>query len=93
MMSLINDPRPPLPEWVLDTYAILCDHLTGQEHCESQHSVLAIPRDGAIEVLLSTDELDLERENADHALTRLIDRGYLYEVNSELHVTQPPEEL
>lgn len=92
-MTLTTDPRPPLPDWVLDTYTTLCDHIAEQEHDESQHHILAIPREKAIQVLLSTDEIKLEPEDADYALTRLVDRGYLYEVDSELRVTQPAEEL
>ncbi|WP_226483165.1 hypothetical protein [Natrinema amylolyticum] len=92
-MSLATDPRPPLPDWVLDAYTILCDHITGQDHGESQRHVLAIPRDDAIKVLRSTDEIRLEPGDADHALTRLIDHGYLYEVDSELRVTEPPEDI
>ncbi|WP_226008046.1 hypothetical protein [Natrinema salinisoli] len=92
-MSLATDPRPPLPDWVLDAYNILCDHITRQEHGESQRHVLAIPRDEAIEVLRSTDEIRLEQGDADHALTRLLERGYLYEVDSEFRVTEPPEDI
>ena len=91
-MSLATDPRPPLPEWVLDTYAVLTDAITQQECDEHDCQVSAIHRDDAIEVLLSSDELHFEQGDAEHALSRLLERGYLYEVDSELRVTTPPEE-
>lgn len=42
-------------------------------------------------MFLTIDELALGPDDADHALTRLLDRGYLYAVNDELRVTTPPE--
>ncbi|WP_226006032.1 hypothetical protein [Natrinema salinisoli] len=90
-MSRAADPRPPLPDWVLEAYTVLTDAITEHDRGESHRQVQAIPRDDAIEVLLSTDELDLEPEDADYALTRLLDRGYFYEVDSELRVTTPSE--
>lgn len=90
-MSLATDPRPPLPDWVLDAYDVLTDAITDQERGEHRRQVPAIHRDDAIEVLQSTDELHLEPGDADHAVTRLLERGYLYEVDNELRVTTPPE--
>ena len=84
-MSRATDPRPPLPEWVLDAYDVLTEH--GRSGHDRQ--VPAIDRDDAIDILHSTDELDVDRRDADHALTRLLERGYLYEVDGELRVTTP----
>lgn len=90
-MYLADDPRPPLPEWVLETYTVLTDAVIQQGHGESDCQVPAIHRDNAIEILLTTDELDLDQGDIDHALTRLLERGYLYEVNKELRITSPSE--
>jgi len=38
-------------------------------------------------VLDTNPELELEREDAEYALTRLLDRGYFYEVDDQLRVT------
>lgn len=92
-MSLTDDPRPPLPEWVLDAYAELIDGITVQEHNTYNYTVSAIARTEAIEMLLSTDELELELEDVEYALMRLLDRGYFYEVGDELRVTTPSEQL
>ncbi len=87
-MNDLSDPRPPLPEWILDAYDLLCTHsLSSAEH----EDVQSIPREQALEVLCSTDELVLEPEAANHALTRLLERGYFYEVDGELRVTTPEE--
>ncbi|WP_317175946.1 hypothetical protein [Halomontanus rarus] len=82
-MSNLTDPRPPLPEWILDTFDVLAAHATDVEDCNTQ----AITRDDAIDVLLTADELTLEPEDTDYVLRRLLERGYLYEVNDELRVT------
>ncbi|WP_317176112.1 hypothetical protein [Halomontanus rarus] len=85
-MSNLNDPRPPLPEWILEAYNILTTHATDvEDDCNTQ----AITRDHAIDVLLTTDELTLEPEDTDYVLRRLLERGYFYEVNDELRVTLP----
>lgn len=90
-MSLATDPRPPLPEWVLDAYDVLTDAITEHGRSGPDRQVPAIQRDDAIEVLLSTEELHLDQSDVDHAVTRLLERGYLYEVNGELRVTTPSE--
>ncbi|GAB3669794.1 hypothetical protein [Halopiger thermotolerans] len=90
-MSLATDPRPPLPEWVLDAYDVLTDAIAEHGRTEPDRQVPAIHRDDAIEVLLSTEELQLDQRDVDHAVTRLLERGYLYEVGDELRVTTPPD--
>ncbi|QCS44809.1 hypothetical protein [Natrinema versiforme] len=87
-MTDFSDPRPPLPEWILDAYDVLCTHSFNSAANEDSQS---IPREEAIEVLCSSDELALEPEDATHAVSRLIERGYFYEVDSELRVTIPEE--
>ncbi|ADD07587.1 uncharacterized protein Nmag_4061 (plasmid) [Natrialba magadii ATCC 43099] len=85
-MNDIIDPRPPLPEWILDAYdVILSQGVEPGYHGDAQ----SVSREQAHDILLSTDELALEAVDVDHALTRLLERGYFYEVDDELRVTTP----
>ncbi|UHQ96253.1 hypothetical protein [Natrinema halophilum] len=88
-MSRTNDPRPPLPEWILDAYDYLCAHSL---HSDENGAIESINREQALEALRGSDDLSLEPEDATHALTRLLERGYFYEVDGELRVTMPEEE-
>ena len=90
-MDRDNDPRSPLSEWIMDAYTVLSAHLSETETDDSHGQVPAISREQAVDVLLMIDELTLEPEDADHALTRLLDRGYLYAVDDELRITTPSE--
>ncbi|MCU4744141.1 hypothetical protein OB955_14825 [Halobacteria archaeon AArc-m2/3/4] len=82
-MSNLNDPRPPLPEWILDAFDVLTTRATDVEDCNTQ----TITRDDAVDVLLTADELELEPADTDYVLQRLLERGYFYEVDGELRVT------
>ena len=90
-MDRTDDPRPSLADWILDAYTVLAAHLSEAETDDGHGQVPVISREEAVDVLLTTDELALEPEDADHALTRLLDRGYLYAVDDELRVTIPSE--
>lgn len=90
-MDRATDPRPSIADWILDAYTVLAAHLSEAETDESHGQVPAISREQAVDVLLTTDELALEPDDADHALTRLLDRGYLYAVDDELRLTTPTE--
>ncbi|WP_317176100.1 hypothetical protein [Halomontanus rarus] len=83
-MAMYNDPRPPLPEWILNAYDILTTHTTD---VEGDKNTKSITRDHAANILQETDDLALELEDARYALTRLLERGYFYEVDDELYVT------
>lgn len=91
-MSLAVDPRPPLPEWITDAYTVLSARITDSETSDSQGQIPAISREQAVDVLCASDELELNPADAEHAIKRLIERGYLYEVDTELRVTTPAEE-
>ncbi|OVE82952.1 hypothetical protein B2G88_18345 [Natronolimnobius baerhuensis] len=91
-MSLATDPRPPLPEWVLEAYDVLTDAITRQGHDKSNCQVPSLHREDAISVLLSTNELNLEQSDVEYAVRRLIERGYLYEVDMELRITTISED-
>ncbi|AHG02035.1 hypothetical protein HALLA_01665 (plasmid) [Halostagnicola larsenii XH-48] len=85
-MTDLTDPRPPLPEWIMDVYEILSAH---SRNATAEQDGQSIPRERALETLRDSEQLDLEAGDATHALSRLIDRGYLYEVNDELRITEP----
>ncbi|UHQ98947.1 hypothetical protein HYG81_24635 (plasmid) [Natrinema zhouii] len=87
-MNDLSDPRPSLPEWIVDVYDVLSTHSHNSAESED---VQSIPREQAFEVLHNSDELALESEDASHALTRLLERGYFYEVGNELRVTMPED--
>lgn len=90
-MDRTDDPYPPIADWILDAYTVLSAALSEAKTDESHGQVPAISRHQAVDVLLTADELALEPDDADHALTRLLDRGYLYAVDDELRVTTPTE--
>ncbi len=83
-MNDSTDPRPPLPEWILECYALLCER-------EVDDDASSFSREEALDTLLEAQIPDLEPEDGDYALTRLLERGYLYTVNDELRVTTPPQ--
>ncbi|TYL35904.1 hypothetical protein CV102_25155 [Natronococcus pandeyae] len=86
-MSLTVDPRPPLPKWITDAYTVLSAHITDSGTDDSGGQAPAISRERAIDVLIESDELALEQRTPNTRSQRLIERGYLYEVNTELRVT------
>jgi len=51
-----------------------------------------IDYDNTVDVLISDSELALEQREVKHALTRLLERGYFYEVEDELRATSPEEQ-
>ena len=89
-MARVTDPRPPLPEWILECYDRLCTQACqlGQQ----EDSVPLIDYDDAVDVLISDSELALEQRDVEYALTRLLERGYFYEVEDELRITSPEEQ-
>ncbi len=88
-MAGSTDPRPPLPDWILECYDCLRSRLCTPE---GQDGPQTIERAEAIECLLAADELALESGDAEHALDRLLDRGYFYTVESEIRITVPDEQ-
>lgn len=90
-MSLADDPRPPLADWITDAYTVLSTHMTDEDTGSQRSPVPAIDRDRAIELLRTSDSLAVESGDANYAITRLIERGYLYEVDTELRLTSPPD--
>jgi len=86
-MARVTDPRPPLPEWILECYDRLCTQACRPDAGED--SVPLINYDDATDILAADTELALEQRDVEYALTRLLERGYFYEVEDELRVTSP----
>lgn len=72
-MPLVNDPRPPLPDWVTDAYTVLSTVMADTEPDDSQCQVPAISRARAVDVLCQSDDLALDPVDADYAITRLLE--------------------
>lgn len=77
---MFRDDRPPLPNWILDAYRQLATQIQSRDG--------GLPTEEA-ETILTTAEID--ESDAEYALGRLLDRGYLYQVEDELFVTLPDE--
>jgi hypothetical protein len=77
---MFRDDRPPLPDWILDAYRQLAEQIRTRDG--------GLPIEDAKTFLTTeeTDEFDVE-----YLLQRLLDRGYLYQVEGELFVTLPDE--
>ena len=89
-MARVTDPRPPLPEWILECYDRLCTQACRPDTGED--SVPLVDYDDATDILAADAELALEQRDVEYALTRLLERGYFYEVEDELRVTSPEEQ-
>ncbi|MFD1565806.1 hypothetical protein ACFR99_19980 [Haloarchaeobius amylolyticus] len=89
-MAGITDPRPPLPEWILECYDRLCSQACQPDH--GGDGVPLIDYDDATDILTADTELALEQRDVEYALTRLLERGYFYEVENELRVKSPEEQ-
>jgi hypothetical protein len=72
--------RPRLPTWIEDTYEVLAPHLSNQEG--------GISKADAETFLTTHSDLNLSDADARHALDQLINRGYLYEVEGNLFITE-----
>lgn len=79
-MAMFRDERPPLSDWILDAYHQLARQI------QTRDGGLPIEDAKALLITEETDEFDVE-----YALQRLLDRGYLYQVEGELFVTHPDE--
>ena len=77
---MFRDDRPPLPDWILAVYRQLAGQIRTRDG--------GLPMEEA-KTLLITEESD--QADVEYALQRLLDRGYLYQVEGELFVTLPDE--
>lgn len=71
--------RQGLPEWLQEAYEIIVDNVN--EPAEG------IPRERAIEVLLAHEDFPDETADADYAIERLRLRGWVYELGSDIRIT------
>lgn len=90
-MSQRDDPRPPLPEWIMDAYAIICAQVEAAETDVNPGPHSGLTRERTVELLLAAEDLAVEQPDVEYALDRLLERGYIYEVDEELRVTFPRE--
>lgn len=70
-----------LPSWVEDGYEILVAHI------DDPHQ--DVSRERAHELLLANPDFEDEPADAEYAVKRLLERGWLYEVDEKLRVTEP----
>lgn len=78
-----SDPRPPLPEWVQQAYASLVDAADGPHGELTYEEAYAVLDDAAA--------VSAEHSDGEYAVERLLKRGYLYEANGTLRITEPVE--
>lgn len=72
--------QPPLPDWIQSAYQTLeRAYASGSDE---------LSKTEAHEFLLAEDEHIEEQADAVHAVDRLLDRGWLYEVNGQLRKTE-----
>lgn len=75
--------RPPLPEWMQDLYSWL------ETHIQTELDEDSLDRQQAVELALQAHpEHDLTHDEISYAITQLINRGYLYEVDNRLYITE-----
>ena len=75
-----NEPRP-VPDWIQDGYEVLATHINRYQE--------GITRERAHEILLDDDDFEDEPADAKYAVRYLLNRGWLYEVDGELRITDP----
>lgn len=87
-MALQNhdSPRPPLPDWIQEVYEQVVSLIDA-------NSTDGLARDDAITALSADESLGIPREDATYAFDTLLNRGWLYEVDGELRVTDPDREV
>jgi len=75
-----NEPRS-LPDWIEDAYQILVSGTSDQQ--------TKLSHDQAQSLLLAAEEFPAEPADAEYAIERLLDSGWLYEVDGKLRITDP----
>ena len=75
-----NEPRS-LPDWIKDAYQILVSG-TPDQQTELSH-------DQGRSLLLAAEDFPDEPADAEYAIERLLDSGWLYAVDGELRITDP----
>lgn len=68
-----------MPEWIQQAYEILASYTAETDK--------GIPRARAQELLIAHEEFSEDAADAEYAIERLLSRGWLYEVDGELRIT------
>jgi hypothetical protein len=68
-----------MPEWIQRAYEILVSH--------TAETTDGIPRARAEELLVAHEDFSEDAADAEYAIDRLLSRGWLYEVDGELRIT------
>jgi hypothetical protein len=74
-----NEP-PSLPNWIEQAYEILAVEIT-------EGSTEGLSRERAYEVLLAHEHFPDNSPDAEYAIDRLLNSGWIYEVNDHLRIT------
>lgn len=75
-----NDSRS-LPDWIEETYEILEPYIRQRER--------GLSLDEAHEILADQDQFSSNGTDAKYAIERLLESGWLYEVDGDLRITDP----
>ena len=75
-----NEPRP-LPDWIQDAYEILLSQISSDQE--------GISHERAQELLLTHGDFPDEPADAEYVIERLLNSGWLYEVDGKLRITDP----
>lgn len=75
-----------LPAWIESVYERLVPQVTEAD----DGLTMSEARELAIDAI--GEEMDLKPADVEHAIQRLLDRGYLYAVDGRLFVTEPPDD-
>jgi len=75
-----NEPRS-LPDWIEDAYQVLVSGTSDQQP--------NLSNDQAQTLLLAAEDFPDEPADAEYAIERLLDSGWLYAVDGELRLTDP----
>lgn len=85
---MFEDDPPSLSDWILAIYETILEYVTDQRESKSggEPSTPTPSRDQLARIVLTSD-LEVEPQDVDYAVDRLLDRGYLYEVDDGLRAT------
>lgn len=86
MVAMYRTDCSRLAPWIEDAYDTLASEI---HHQEGDHGY-GLRIDRAREILHAEDRIE---EDAQYAVKRLLDRGYLYTVDDELFITDPDSDL
>jgi len=81
-----NPNERSLPDWIVTAFDALQAEISERDGAVSVEHGPALLREA------TTEELGLHPGDAEYAIQRLLDRGYLYEVDGQLFVTEPTTE-